>query len=234
MIHVEHLTVRAGSFSLADVSFDVASGAYAILMGRTGCGKTTLLETICGLRRPISGRIIVMNRDVTALKPGERGIGYVPQESVLFRTMTVRDHLAFALYIRKRSRKEIAQRVDELAEVLALRHLLDRKPAGLSGGEAQRVALGRALAANPRILCLDEPLAALDHDTRVEVRDLLKRIQTQYGVTILHVTHDREEAACLADRQMILENGHIHEHDGVETKYAKTGFCQLPHGDRVS
>ncbi len=209
MIHVEHLTVRAGSFSLSDVSFDVASGAYAILMGRTGCGKTTLLETICGLRRPVSGRIIVMNRDVTALKPGERGIGYVPQESVLFRTMTVRDHLAFALYIRKRSNKEIAQRVGELAEVLALRHLLDRKPAGLSGGEAQRVALGRALAANPRILCLDEPLAALDHDTRVEVRDLLKRIQTQYGVTILHVTHDREEAARLADQQMILENGHI-------------------------
>ena len=211
MIHVEHLTVRAGSFSLSDVSFDVASGAYAILMGRTGCGKTTLLETICGLRRPVSGRIIVMNRDVTALKPGERGIGYVPQESVLFRTMTVRDHLAFALHIRQRSRKEIAQRVDELAEVLVLRHLLDRKPAGLSGGEAQRVALGRALAANPRILCLDEPLAALDHDTRVEVRDLLKRIQTQYGVTILHVTHDREEAARLADQQMILEHGRIQE-----------------------
>jgi len=211
MIHVEHLTVRAGSFSLSDVSFDVASGAYAILMGRTGCGKTTLLETICGLRRPVSGRIIVMNRDVTALKPGERGIGYVPQESVLFRTMTVRDHLAFALYIRQRSRKEIAQRVDELAEVLALRHLLDRKPAGLSGGEAQRVALGRALAANPRILCLDEPLAALDHDTRVEVRDLLKRIQTQYGVTTIHVTHDREEAARLADQQMILEHGRIQE-----------------------
>jgi len=209
MIHVEHLTVRAGSFSLSDVSFDVASGAYAILMGRTGCGKTTLLETICGLRRPVSGRIIVMNRDVTALKPGERGIGYVPQESVLFRTMTVRDHLAFALHIRQRSRKEIAQRVDELAEVLVLRHLLDRKPAGLSGGEAQRVALGRALAANPRILCLDEPLAALDHDTRVEVRDLLKRIQTQYGVTTLHVTHDREEAARLADQQMILEHGRI-------------------------
>jgi ABC-type sugar transport system ATPase subunit len=223
MIRVEHLTVRAGSFSLSDVSFDVASGAYAILMGRTGCGKTTLLETICGLRRPVSGRIIVMSRDVTALKPGERGIGYVPQESVLFRTMTVRDHLAFALHIRKRSRKEIAQRVDELAEVLALRHLLDRKPAGLSGGEAQRVALGRALAANPRILCLDEPLAALDHDTRVEVRGLLKRIQPHYGVTILHVTHDREEAARLADRQMILENGHIHEHDGAETKCAKTG-----------
>jgi ABC-type sugar transport system ATPase subunit len=209
MIHVEHLTVRAGSFSLSDVSFDVASGAYAILMGRTGCGKTTLLETICGLRRPVSGRIIVMNRDVTALKPGERGIGYVTQESVLFRTMTVRDHLAFALHIRQRSRKEIAQRVDELAEVLVLRHLLDRKPAGLSGGEAQRVALGRALAANPRILCLDEPLAALDHDTRVEVRDLLKHVQTQYGVTTLHVTHDREEAARLADQQMILEHGRI-------------------------
>ena len=219
MIHVEHLTVRAGSFSLSDVSFDVASGAYAILMGRTGCGKTTLLETICGLRRPVSGRIVVMNRDVTALKPGERGIGYVPQESVLFRTMTVRDHLAFALYIRKRSRKEITQRVDELSEVLALRHLLDRKPAGLSGGEAQRVALGRALAANPRILCLDEPLAALDHDTRVEVRDLLKRIQTQYGVTILHVTHDREEAARLADQQMILEDGHIQEYRIQNTEF---------------
>lgn len=166
MIAVEHLTIRIGTFALADIAFAVPTGQYAVLMGRTGTGKTTLLEAICGLKPVVAGAIRLNERNVTRLKPAERGIGYVPQDAALFSTMTVREHLAFPLMIRKWNREKIEGRVVELAEMLGLTPLLDRKPLGLSGGEAQRVALGRALAFRQNILCLDEPLSALDEATK--------------------------------------------------------------------
>jgi ABC-type sugar transport system ATPase subunit len=209
MIAVEHLTVRAGEFELADVSFEVPTGQHAALMGRTGAGKTTLLEALCGLKRVASGTIRLNHRDVTGLTPAARGIGYVPQDRALFQTMTVREHLAFALMIRKQDRRVIDQRVAELARLLAIEHLLGRKPAGLSGGEAQRVALGRALSLRPAILCLDEPLNALDDETREEMRKLLAEVHLSTGVTILHVTHNLEEAEQLADRILVLQNGKV-------------------------
>ncbi|MCP4639131.1 MAG: ATP-binding cassette domain-containing protein [bacterium] len=209
MIGVHELTVRAGTFVMSDVSFTVPAGAYAVLMGKTGCGKSTLLETVCGLHQASHGRIELMGRDVTHSKAAERGIGYVPQDGVLFPTMSVRDHLAFALRIRKWPRSAVDDRVRELADLLGIAALLDRRPAGLSGGEAQRVSLGRALAAHPPILCLDEPLSALDHDTRVEMCDLLERVRGQSGVTTLHVTHDRNEAARLADTILRIEDGEV-------------------------
>src|SRR5439155_17796365 len=126
----------AGAFRLEGVSFEVAAGAYAVLMGKTGMGKTTLLEAICGLRPVESGRVQVGGRDVTELRPGDRGIGYVPQDRALFWTMTVREHLAFAPSVRRWEQKEIADRVQELAALLGLGALLDRRPAGLSGGGA--------------------------------------------------------------------------------------------------
>ena len=207
MIAVEHLKVRVGGFALEDIGFDVPTGQYAVLMGRTGAGKTTLLEALCGLKPVTGGTIRLNERDVTRLKPAERGIGYVPQDRALFQTMTVREHLAFALVLKKAGRQVIQQRVAELSRLLGIEHLLERRPHGLSGGEAQRVALGRALSVRPGILCLDEPLNALDDDTRQEMYRLLAEVQQSTGVTILHVTHNLDEAEQLADRILVLRDG---------------------------
>jgi ABC-type sugar transport system ATPase subunit len=209
MISVAHLTVRVGGFAMNDLSFEVPTGKYAVLMGRTGAGKTTLLEALCGLRRAAQGTIRLNGQDVTQLVPGARGVGYVPQDRALFSTMTVREHLAFALEVRKAEPDVIAERVTELARLLGIEHLLLRRPRGLSGGEAQRVALGRALAAKPTILCLDEPLSALDEETRREMYQLLANVRQTTGVTILHVTHSREEAERLADQVLLLKDGRI-------------------------
>jgi ABC-type sugar transport system ATPase subunit len=176
-------------------------------MGRTACGKTTILETICGLKPARSGRIILDGRDATHLRAAERGIGYVPQDGALFSTMTVRRHLSFALEIRKTPPESVKARVEELARLLGIEGILDRKPLGLSGGEQQRVALGRALSARPRILCLDEPLGCLDEDTHDEVCELLKRVCREVEVTTLHVTHSMNEARKLADCIFRIENG---------------------------
>jgi len=207
VIVVSNLTVHAGAFSITDVSFEVPAGAYGVLMGKTGSGKTTLLEALCGLRRVASGSITLMGRDVTHLKPAERGVGYVPQDRALFSTMSIREHLAFALVLRNWSEADISRRVSELAELLGLSKLLDRKPRGLSGGEAQRVALGRALACRPGILILDEPLSALDEETRLEMYALLKTVREQTHVTALHVTHSRSEAEQLGDMIFSIERG---------------------------
>ncbi len=211
MIEIKDLAVRIGKFAIEGVNLRVDTSHYAILMGKTGCGKTTLLETICGLRRHAGGTIRLMGRDVTRLKAASRGVGYVPQDTCLFQTMTVRDNLAFALHIRKWPRAEIERRVEELTELLGIKHLLGRHPHGLSGGESQRVALGRALAFRPDVLCLDEPLSALDSDSREEMYGLLKSVQEHTGVTTLHVTHDRNEAAHLGDRWFRFDDGRITE-----------------------
>lgn len=209
MIELSDVSIRAGSFQLSNVTFTVDTGRYAVLMGRTGRGKTTVLESICGLRRIESGRIQIHGVDVTDWPPADREIGYVPQDLALFPTLDVRQHLQFALRLRKQSTKHIQDRTDELAEVLGISHLLDRNIQGLSGGERQRVALGRALSFQPSVLLLDEPLSALDEETREEMQSLLRRIKRTAGVTILHVTHSREEAEALADCRIQLEDGNF-------------------------
>ena len=207
MIKLDHVDLKAGDFTLTDISFEVPTGDYCVLMGRTGCGKTTLLESICGLRPVSAGQIFLMGNDVTNERAANRGIGFVPQDLALFPTMTVREHLAFALTIRKAEKQAIDRRVGELSELLGIGDLLDRKPIGLSGGESQRVALGRALSAAPGILCLDEPLSALDHETRQDMCDLLRRIKEETGVTTLHITHNMAETEVLADQLLHLEEG---------------------------
>lgn len=212
MIEFDQLSIRAGDFELADVNLCIPSGAYAVLMGRTGCGKTTLMEAICGLRHIQSGRIRLMGRDVTDMPPGRRGVGLVPQDAALFTTMSVAEHLGFALQVRRQPKRLIAARVKELADSLGITHLLERRPQGLSGGEKQRVAIGRALAVHPDILCLDEPFSALDEETHGDMLDLLRRIHKETGVTVLHITHNRSEADALASPLVVLRDGVLHEY----------------------
>ena len=211
MISLRRITVRAGSFVLRNVSLEISPGQYVVLMGKTGCGKTTLLEALCGLRAVEQGLIVMDGREVTHLQPGARNVGYVPQDVALFPTMSVRKQLAFALKVRKYSRAQIVARVDQLAAELGLTALLDRKPQGLSGGEAQRVALGRAMAAWPSVLVLDEPIHALDRATHMQMCEFLRQQCRQRGLTALHVTHDPEEARVLADRLLVLQDGQLRD-----------------------
>jgi ABC-type sugar transport system ATPase subunit len=207
MIELDQVAIRSGAFALDDVSLSVAQGEYAVLMGGTGQGKTTILEAICGLRHVARGRILLDHVDVTRWKPAERGVGYVPQDLALFPSLTVRGHLEFALRLRRWSRNAIRDRVLELAKVLGIEPLLERRIQGLSGGEAQRVALGRALSFRPRVLLLDEPLTALDETTRQRLCELLRTVQRDAGLTTLHVTHTRWEARHLAQRLIVLKGG---------------------------
>jgi molybdate/tungstate transport system ATP-binding protein len=210
VLAAENLGLRQGRFVLAGVSFTVPTGRYGVLMGRTGSGKTSLLEAVAGLRPVTAGRVLLDGRDVTRLPPAARGVGYVPQDAALFQTLTVRDHLAFALAVRRAPAGQVERRVAELAGWLGLGHLLDRRPAGLSGGEAQRVALGRALSFRPRFLLLDEPLSALDEETREQLVALLDGLRRTGDVTVLHVTHSRSEAERLGDVILTLEDGAVH------------------------
>ncbi|MEL6109863.1 MAG: ABC transporter ATP-binding protein [Planctomycetota bacterium] len=207
MIALESVTITAGKFRLDGISFVIPRRGYAVLMGRTGKGKTTILETICGLRRVDSGKVLVDDVDITTWLPGDRQIGYVPQDLALFPTLTVKEHLAFALRLRRWKKPRIEARIGELADVLGIEKLLDRGIEALSGGESQRVALGRAISFHPSVLLLDEPLSALDESTRTEMHELLKRIQQTTEVTTLHVTHSEEEATALADHRFVLEDG---------------------------
>lgn len=211
MIRLEHITWRAGVFALEDVSFSVPAATYAVLMGKTGTGKTSLVEILCGLRLPSAGKVFLAERDVTRLPPDKRGIGYVPQDGALFPTMTAGEQIGFALRLRHAAPAEIAGTVRGLAEEMSIAHLLERKPHGLSGGEKQRVALARALALKPEVLLMDEPLSSLDEDTQSDLISLLKRVQAEHRITVLHVTHSRKEASALAGLILRLENGRIVE-----------------------
>jgi molybdate/tungstate transport system ATP-binding protein len=191
--------VAAGGFNLGPLDLAIRQGEYVALMGRTGQGKSTLLEAIAGLRTVTAGRIRIGDRDVTELAPGERRVGYVPQDLALFPTLRVRENLAFALNIRGLPWQA---RVSEIADWLGIGHLLERKVTTLSGGEAQRCALGRALASEPELLLLDEPFSALDEETCEQMYELMLRIREK--VSVLHVTHHRAEAVRLGDRVLRL------------------------------
>ena len=209
MIRLENISWSAPGFTLRDVSFSVPARRYAVLMGRTGTGKTSLLEMLCGLRPPHAGKIWLGDQDVTQTSPGERGIGYVPQDGALFPTMTVEQQIGFGLRIRRTPPDEQASRVRASAEEVGVSHLLTRKPQGLSGGEKQRVALARALVMRPSVLLLDEPLASLDEDTQGGLVELLQRTQREHGITVLHVTHSRHEAAQLGEVRLRLQDGKV-------------------------
>jgi molybdopterin-binding protein len=209
MIRLDGVSLALGGFRLGDVSFEVAPGGYGLVIGPTGAGKTTLLEAIAGHVPITSGRIELDGRDVTNDPPERRGIGFVYQAYHLFPHFSVRQNIAYGLERSGIRGAEADGRVTRLAQLLGLVPLLERGVRGLSGGEQQRVALARALAPRPRILLLDEPLAAVDPSLRRALRQELQLLREAEGVTTLHVTHDIEDALRLGDVLAVLVEGRV-------------------------
>ena len=212
MITVQSVSKRYGEFAaLDDVSVQVASGSLTALIGPSGSGKSTLLRVIAGLEVPDSGTVMLDGRDVTALPPQGRGVGFVFQHYAAFKHMNVRDNVAFGLTIRRRPKGEVTATVDRLLEVVGLTGFRTRFPSQLSGGQRQRMALARALAVELAVLLLDEPFGALDRNVRIELRAWLRRLHDEIHVTTVLVTHDQEEAMELADTIVLLNAGHIEQ-----------------------
>lgn len=197
--------------ALSDITFDIADGEFFVLLGPTGAGKTTTLRVVAGLEKQDSGKVVFDGVAVDAFSPAERDVAFVFQQYSLYPTMTVFDNLAFPLRspLRRRPEPEIHQRIDEVAGILRIGHLLQRKTAHLSGGEMQRVAIGRAIVRWPRVFLMDEPLSNLDAKLREALRIELKHIQKTQQSTVLFVTHDQVEALTLADRIAVLRQGRI-------------------------
>ncbi len=209
MIRVRGLDLRIGTFALRGLSLDVAQGDYFVLLGPTGSGKTLFIECLCGLLRPDAGSIEIGGRDVTALAPRLRGIGYVPQHQGLFPHLSVADNIAFPLRARRWPRDMMRERTGPLVDLLGIGHLLGRWPAHLSGGERQKVALARALAPRPEVLLLDEPVSALDESSRERLCRELRRIHEELHVTTLHVSHSVEEALSTGNRAGVMNDGQV-------------------------
>jgi sulfate transport system ATP-binding protein len=190
---------------------DIPDGSLTALLGPSGSGKSTLLRVIAGLEDPEAGSVVISGRDVTAVRPQQRDIGFVFQHYAAFKHMTVRDNVAFGLTIRKRRRAAIDARVDELLAVVGLTGYRDRYPHQLSGGQRQRMALARALAVDPKVLLLDEPFGALDAKVRADLRAWLRRLHDEVHVTTVLVTHDQEEAMDVAGHIAVLNAGRIEQ-----------------------
>ncbi len=218
MIRLENFSVGAGSFLLSPIDLSLNDGEYFVLLGPTGSGKTVLLETIAGLRKPKSGRIYFGDQDVTGLPPESRKIGFVYQDYLLFPHMSVLQNVAFGI---KGSKQERDRKATEIARTFGIESLLERRVQGLSGGEQQRVALARALATEPTLLLLDEPLSALDPTTREEMLGEIERVHQRLRPTVLHVTHNFEVAMRLADRIGIVGGGKLHQIGSPEEIFRK-------------
>lgn len=211
-ITLEGLGKSYGSTTvLHEIDLQVKPGELFTILGPSGSGKTTLLSLIAGLTIPDRGRLLIGDRDVTALEPARRGIGVVFQSYALFPHLTVFDNVAFPLSIRRRPPREIALQVDEMLERVQLTAVRNRRPSQLSGGQQQRVALARALVFRPSIVLLDEPLGALDRQLRERLQVELKELQRSLGVTMIMVTHDQEEALSLSDRLAVIDKGRLQQ-----------------------
>lgn len=209
MLTIEHISKDLGEFVLDDVSLTVEDGEYFVIIGPTGAGKTILLETIAGVYPPDSGTVSLNDRDVTFVPPRERSITMVYQDYMLFPHLTVAENIGFGLKNRKLPKDEIAQKVAEVADIFGIGHLLHRYPETLSGGEQQRAAISRAIILEPSILLLDEPLSALDGQTRDRLRIELRRLHAAYKTTIIHITHNFEEVFSLASRVAVMHKGKV-------------------------
>jgi sulfate/thiosulfate transport system ATP-binding protein len=211
-ILVRNVSKRFGDFvALDDVSLDAESGALTALLGPSGSGKSTLLRIIAGLETADQGEILLGGKDATALAPQKRNVGFVFQHYAAFKHMTVRDNIAFGLKVRKRPKEEIAERVDELLNLVQLQNFGHRYPAQLSGGQRQRMGLARALAPEPQVLLLDEPFGALDARVRSELREWLRQLHDVVHVTTVFVTHDQDEAMEISDQIAVINHGRLEQ-----------------------
>jgi len=206
-IKVQDLSLRIGDFAIDGLSLDIRRGEYFVLTGPNGAGKTVLVQLISGLLRPEAGEISIHGQAVTALPPWRRNIGYVPQAGLLFPNRTVAQNIGFGLEVRRAERKLMAAEISRVAGTLKIEHLLSRTTTGLSGGERQKVALGRALVIKPAVLLLDEPVSSVDEEARDALCRELKRIQRELGITTLHVSHNSHETELVADRVGVLDGG---------------------------
>jgi len=212
-INLKNLVKKFGEniTAVAGVDLQVQDGEFMVLVGPSGCGKTTTLNMISGFENPTSGTLMIGDRVINDLEPGERGLGMVFQDLALFPHMTVSKNIAFGLNVERVQEHEVQERVKKVAETMKIVHLLEKKPSQCSGGEAQRVALARTIVNKPEVLLMDEPLSSLDAKLRIEMRTELKRLHEELKSTFLYVTHDQAEAMTMADRIMVMEKGHVQQ-----------------------
>ena len=220
VVHLDHITKRFGDVvAVDDLDMEIMAGEFVTFLGPSGCGKSTTLRMIGGFERPDAGRIILAGEEVTAQPPNKRDVNMVFQDYALFPHMTVAGNMAFGLELKGKTGLEIESRLDELLQLLELKALRERTPDQLSGGQRQRVALARALAPDPRLLLLDEPLAALDAKLRAQVQLELKDIQKRTGKTFFFVTHDQDEALTMSDRIVVMNEGRVEQSGTPEDLY---------------
>ena len=219
-VELEHVTMRFGGFTAVDrMSLQVARGEFFSLLGPSGCGKTTTLRLIAGFEQPTEGAIRLDDEDVASVPPYRRNVNTVFQSYALFEHLDLTENVAFGLRRRKVAKPEIAQRVAQALELVALEHRASARPSELSGGQRQRVALARALVNRPSVLLLDEPLGALDLKLRKQMQVELKRIQREVGITFVYVTHDQEEALAMSDRIAVMSDGVVEQLGAPEDVY---------------
>ncbi|MCI8680083.1 MAG: ABC transporter ATP-binding protein [Oscillospiraceae bacterium] len=213
MIRLNDIVVKFGDFTaLHSINVHVKEGEFFTFLGPSGCGKTTTLRTLTGFIEPVSGSVVVKGKDITHVPIEERSIGIVFQSYALFPTMTVYDNIAFGLKLKKLKKPEVDRRVREIARKVDLSdEQLAKAVSQLSGGQQQRVAIARALVTGPAIICMDEPLSNLDAKLRVQLRNELKKMQKDFGITTIYVTHDQEEALTLSDRIAVFNKGVIEQ-----------------------
>lgn len=219
---LDGVTKRFGPTTvLDDLSLHISAGELVSVLGPSGCGKTTAMRILAGFEKPTTGRVLVSGKDLTAVAPNRRDIGMVFQAYSLFPNLSVRQNVEYGLRVRRVRREARRRTAEELLEMCGLPQLADRYPHQLSGGQQQRVALARALAVQPSVLLLDEPLSALDAIVRHQIREEIRRLQQQLGITTMFVTHDQEEALAIADRVAVLNGGVIEQVDEPRTIYRR-------------
>jgi putative spermidine/putrescine transport system ATP-binding protein len=219
-VSVEHLQKNYASTAVfSDINCEIAKGEFVTLLGPSGCGKSTLLRCIAGLTSVNSGRILLDGHDIVPLTPQKRGIGMVFQSYALFPNMNVEQNVAFGLRMQKVNSDDSHKRVAEVLKLVELNEFANRYPHQMSGGQCQRVALARSLVTRPRLLLLDEPLSALDARIRKHLREQIRAIQRELGLTTIFVTHDQEEALTMSDRIFLMNQGRIVQSGDAETLY---------------
>ena len=225
-VTIKNLTKRFSDMTAVnDFSAVIESGELIALLGPSGCGKSTMLNMISGILAPTEGKIFFDDEDVTDLSPEKRGVGLVFQNYALYPHMTVLENICFPLEIKKVPKEERIARAKEMAKLVHVDTMLDRKPGQMSGGQQQRVAIARALVKQPRILLLDEPLSNLDARLRIEMREEIRRIQQETGVTTIFVTHDQEEAMSISDHIVLMKDGFLQQYAKPQELYDEPANC---------